>query len=404
MKRLIKFGSIGLVILGAIASGVEQASAIPSTFRQRTDTGYGLGISGVPSSIKTLTFTGASVTKTSNIRINACGFGKITNPSAFTEGNISISGNGSFDVATVKANSAIAEPTCSSTGVAANLPATAGAYNVGKGAIVVTGLPVSRVLDISYTSSDPITKKVTMNVCGYGVTQFIPNSLVSIDGATPLDVSNEPIAKYACSSGILTAVIFTGSSLPLVPIASIPSISRDSANNLIVKSTPSTKVSLAFDGATFTKSVTSDRCSGLYLPATTTGVIKVSGISIDTSTFPSRSSQETCTYKPDAGGYYNSQGYNNSRYSDGRIYIKSFSGLTLGDRSIVSLETTGVRTVSPTTNACGLSVIRNASSSPITDTTSFTYNGSPLTVGSLPVLAALPNCNASTGLMSVPTN
>ena len=404
MKRLIKFASAGLVIVGAIASGVEQASAIPSTFRQWTSAGYRLGISGVPLSVKTLSLTGSSITKTYSIRVNACGFAKIANPSAFTEGNISVSGNGSFNVAAVKANSAITEPTCSTTGVAANLPATAGAYNVGKGAIVVTGLPVSRILDISYTSSDPITKKVTMNACGYGITTFPFGALASVDGASPVNVDNEPIAEYACSSGILTALIFTGSTSPLVPIASIPSISRDSANNLIVKSTPSTRVSLAFDGATFTKSVPSDRCSGLYLPATTTGVIKVSGVSINTDTLPTRSGQETCTFKADAGGYYNSQGYANSRFADGRIYIKNYAGLTLGDRSIVSLETTGVRTVSPTTNACGLSVIRNASSSPMTDTTSFTYNGSPLTVGSLPVLAALPNCNASTGLMSVPTN
>ena len=401
MKRLIKFGSIGLVIAGAIAITGE-AKAIPSVFLQETDSGERLGVSGTPLSTKVVTLSGANVTKTSTVRVNACGFTKIANPSALTEGTINILGNGSFNVASVKGSPAIVEPTCSSTGVAANLPATAGAYNVGSGAIVVTGLPVSRVLDSSYTSTALITKSLTLNACGFAFTAFPFGALASVDGSTPISIGGLPLARYSCVSGALFGKLASGANR--VPIIPLPDVSRDATNNLVIKAAADTRISVAFSGASFTKSATSDRCSGLYLPATTTGVITVNGVSIDTSTFPVRSGQETCRVDAQDGLYYNSLGSHNSRYSDGRIYIKNFSGLTLGDRSIVSVQTTGIRTVSPTTDGCGLSVIRSTSTAPIAGSASFTYGGNPYTVSALPVLGGLPKCNGAFRVLTVPTN
>ena len=404
MKRLIKFGSIGFVIVGAIVSGANDVSAIPASFIQFTPAGQRLGISGTPASVKSVTITGSTVPRTSTVRVNSCGFTKITNPSGFTEGDISIFNGGTFNVASVKSSAAIPEPTCSSIGVAANIPTTPGAYNVGKGAIVYTGLPVSRVLDLSYTSSDPITRNVTLNACGYGIVNVSAGGLFSVDGSAPADLSSLQKAEYSCSGGVLFARIFgpfsgVSNAVPITPLADV---SRDSAFNLIVKVPRSATSSVVFDNASFTRSATSDRCSGLYLPATTTGIVKINGVSVDTSAIPTRSSQESCAVRPD-GSYANTQNFGTGRYADGRFYIKNFPSLTMGDRSIVSVQSNGSRTVPTLGNGCGFSVVRSSASSPITALTSISVAGTSYTVGSLPVLARPPLCPAGSNL-SVPTN
>ncbi|MFM7888751.1 MAG: hypothetical protein ACKPCM_19130, partial [Pseudanabaena sp.] len=348
---------------------------------------------------RTLSFTGAGISKTSTVRVNACGFAKISNPSALTEGDITVNGS-TFNVATTKATATITEPTCVD-GVAANLPSTGFAFNVGKGAIVIRDLPTSRVLDATYTSTNPVIKKVSINACGFGVaTNVSGSSSVSVDGGTPVNWDSQPYAGFSCSSGKLFASILSPNTTPQVAIPELAAVSRDANNNLIFNGAGSSIIPVSIAGANFTKSATSDRCSGLYLPAATTGIVKINGVSIDTDALPVRVGQETCRLVD--GVYSNSQGYNNSRWSDGRVYIKNYSGLTLGDRSIVTVETIGNRNISVKTNSCGIGVLRSTTSSPLTITTAFTHNGTSATVGDLPLIEGLPSCSAK-GLR-VPVN
>lgn len=401
MRRIFKIGSIGLAIAGAIIGGGE-AFAIPALFDQEATGGTRLGISGTPNSTKTVTFSGATFTRTATIRVNACGFAIIPNPSQYTEGNILISapiGNNSFNVANVKASTAISEPTCNN-GVAVGLPSTGLAYNIGRGAILLRGLPESRVLDISYQSSDPITRTVTLNACGYGVTPKSGNN-VSIDGAAPVPTLGLPYARYSCANGVLYGAVFTGNG-NYAPITPLPNISRLANNRLVFTAAPSTPLTISFNGATISRSVTSDRCKGLYLPATTTGTVKINGVSINVDTLPTRTGQETCTFNSEFNMYFNSQGYGSARYADGRVYIQNYAGLTLGDRSIVTVESTGSRNVSPVTNSCGYSIVSGTASAPITESSTFNYGGTSYTVGSLPLIAGSPRC--SNGTLTVPTN
>jgi hypothetical protein len=398
MKRLIKYGSVGLVIAGAIATGGQaSAQTIPSVYRQFIPGKATLiGISGTPNTKRTLSFPSGGATKTSTVRVNACGFAKITNPSALTEGNINVGGI-SVNVAATKAGTAIIEPTCVG-GISANLPATGSAFNVGKGAIVISSLPTSRVLDVTYVSNDPVIRNVTINACGFGTTSFTAGATVSVDGGTPIDANVQPYAGFSCSSGKLSAAVLSPFVTPQVPIPALAAISRDSLNNLIFKD-PTSGISIS--GSTFSRSATSDRCGGLYLPASTSGVVSINGVSIDTDAFPSRTGQETCTSTN--GLYGNSEGYYNSRWSDGRVYIKNFPGLALGDRSIVTVQSTGARPVTLSPNSCGIALVRSSATLSLTPTTSFTQDGvTPIQINSLPLISRIPSC--STLGLTIPVN
>ena len=396
MKRLIKFGSIGLLIVGAIASQAEQAfGQVPAIYQQFIPGAVKkLGISGTPNTIRTVSISGVDVDKVSTVRVNACGFAKISNPSALTEGSITIN-YVSVNVAATKASALITEPTCID-GIPENVPSSGTAFNIGKGAIVIRGLPTSRVLDVTYTSSDPVTRKVNINACGFGSLSGVRTSAyASVDGSTPIRWDTQPYAGLSCNSeGKLFALILNPNVIPQVPIPSIASVSRDSNNSLIFKGVPSSIIPVTIAGASFTKSATSDRCSGLYLPATTTGMITINGVSIDTSSLPTRVGQESCKLFPDGAGYGNTQGYYNTKWSDGRIYIKDYPDLVLGDRSIVSVQGTGTRSISLRTNACGTATISNTPASPLTSTTAFTHDSTSAVIANLPLISALPSCSA----------
>lgn len=384
MKRLIKFGSVGLVIVGAIASvGEVGAQGVPTiskltSYASGTYTVNGtlIRVTGTPSTTKAIKVTGITSVKTTSIKTNACGFAKISNPSAYTEGDLTIEGGTVVNVASTKASSPIIEPTCLN-GVAENLPATGSAFNVGKGAIVVKALPALRQLDLTYSSTEVSTKNVSINACGYGFSSRIPAtsgfSVVS-DGVTSAiaDIP-EGYSNFDCKNNTLLA--FQDRSV-------LPSLYKDPLNNVFVKTTAfRAPVEVSLASAPYTKSVTSNRCQQVLLPADVSGAITVNGASVNLSSLTDFGAlASSCTYDSGSASYGGSTlGKYNGRYLIG----SGFQGVAIGDRQIMSVQYTAPKVVKATSNGCGIAKL------PSTVTDAFSYGGTAYTVASLPVVSAV---------------
>ena len=415
MKRLIKFGSVGLVIAGAAIAGGEAFAqlSMPDLYLQtrisaQSGTTFRLGVKGTPNTIKRIGFSGISSNRTRSIRVDSCGVGTIANVQSITSGFINTPA-GQFNASTVAASTPIIRPTCTNGVLSSPLPTTGNIFNVGGGTILIKGLAPNTVQDISYTDTAPQNRNVTINACGFGVIT-IPSSATSValEGGSSAEISSLQRASFSCINGDLYASQLPSIVANQVAIPPIADLTRNSTN-VFIKTTPLGLVPLTVKGAVTTRSVTSDRCSGLVIGSTSapiTGTVTINGVSIDTSNLPINT-LKTCGQYSEGGetGYAYATGNVNSpwdanltsfRTNDGRVFIRNYPGLSIGSRSILALSTTSDRNVSLTANACGIATLRSTTSYPLTTGTEFTLNSVTQTVGSLPDGVA-PRCT-STGL------
>jgi hypothetical protein len=415
MKRLIKFGSIGLVIAGAIALGGEASAqfVVPDLYLQtrisaQSGTTFQLGVKGTPNTIKKIGFSGISSSRTRTIRVNSCGFGTISNVQSITSGVVNTP-SGQFTASTLAASAPIIQPTCTNGVLSSPLPTTGNFFNVGGGTVLVKGLTANTVQDLSYTDTAPQTRNVTINACGFGVVT-IPFSATSVipEGGINSTLSTLQRGSLTCTAGELYVSELPSLVANQFAIPAIADLTR-SFNNVFIKTTPLNVVPVIVNGAVSTRSVTSDRCSGLLIGSAVspiTGTVTINGVSINTATLPI-GTVKACGQYSEGGttGYAYATGNINSpwdanltsfRTTGGAVFIRSYPGLPIGSRSILALSTTADRTVNLTANACGISTLRSTTSFPLTPATEFTYNSATQLISSL-TNGVAPRCTP-TGL------
>lgn len=414
MKRLINFGSVGLVLVGAIAAGGEAFAQLPDVFIQQVFTngqpsGFRIGIKGSPRTQVPVTLSpqgGVGQQRTRAARVNACGFTVLNNAS--TLGDVIGFGGQNVTLSTLSNNSIVGAPDCVNGVPSFPLPNTPGqfVYRTANNSLLITGVSPSRVIDITYQDSSPISRFVSTNQCGFGLTNAPSGYLNVAVGSNPVvDAGQLPISEYRCVNG------FTFKKADATQISNIPASFRYESD-IWYKDAPFTQISTIFEGQPNVRSATSDRCGGLLLGSATnpvSGDVKINGISIgDVSSLPI-AERPACRL---SGGVYSFsvEPTGNIKLPTGQVYVTTVTGLSLqgaqpnklGDRSIVSVEQAGTRTVNVRTNACGLATIRSTTSAPITASTQFTkQNGSTQAFSDLPEFAA-PRCTGSDVFVQIP--
>ncbi len=405
MQKLIRVNSICLVIAGAIAmgTGVNEAFAqVPNVFVQSGTSGNRVGVSGTPRTQVAVTFTPTNPNfgqpRSRPIRVNACGFAVV--PNASTLGNSISYAAQTVSVPTVLALPVREVPTCINGVPSSPLPTTQadGAYNAPNNSILLVGLTPSRVLDLTYTDSSPVSRFITLNACGFGLTTPPANyGNISVNGGAAVDWTSLPTSVFNCVGGNTFA-----RAASITPAPTIPATFRD-GTSIWYYGAPFTEITTTFEGAPNIRSATSDRCGGLLLGSATNpvnGTVRVNGISLNTDTLPTATARPRCLL---SGGTYSFEFVPtapNFRLPNGQVFLSEVTGLVIqgaapnrfGDRSILNVEVPGVRTVNSRTNACGLASIRSSSNAPILPATLFTKSGSAQeTFSNLPELVA-PRC------------
>lgn len=405
MKRLIKFGSIGLVMAGAIAISGE-AFAQVTVYSTQTPEGYELSIVGTPRTQIPVTVSSGGSTVTKSFRANGCGHVVIPNAASLANLNV----GGQFrNVTQALTASPIALPTCQGT-TSSTLPAThdtnssIGTWNLGDGKILATvpvaaNAPNGRLIDATYLDNSPKSRFVTLNACGIGkVTKLSSSANVSVDGAAAALVSSftDLGSPLRCKGNLLmgSSQSFDFSSTPL------PFVFRDANNSVFIAASggAGATVSVGLASQSQTRSLTSDRCGGLTVGTKTnpqTTPFTIGSDTIDPATL-STGLKPSC--KLTGGSYaYDVTPSGNFKTSDGQVFVKSTAGnpTGFGDRRIVSVVTTAASTRNLKADQCGIATIRSTTSSPIANSFGFSYDGSNYTVGSLPV-AEVACVNAGT--------
>ena len=403
MKRLIKFSALMAIAAIATGTGVYEAFAqVPSIFVQQAASGTRVGISGTPRTQVAVTFTPTNPNfgqpRTRPIRVNACGFAVVPNANTFS-GSISYAAQ-TVTVASILALPVREVPTCINGVSSSPLPITQqnGAYNAPNNSILLVGLTPSRVLDLTYSDSSPVSRFVSLNACGFGLTTPPANyGNISVNGGAPVDWGSLPISLFNCLGGNTFAKASS-----ITPAPTIPASFRD-GTSIWYFGAPFTEIVTTFEGAPNVRSATSDRCGGLLLGSATNpvnGTVKVNGISLDTSTLPTATARPRCLLSGGNYAFEFAPTAPNFRLPNGQVFLSEVTGLNIqgaapnkfGDRSILNVEVPGVRTVNSRTNACGLAQIRSSSNSPILAATLFTKaGGNQETFSNLPEFAA-PRC------------
>lgn len=408
MKRLVKFGSIGFVIAWAIATS-GQASAqntLPPVFKvvNPITSVQSLVVTGAPRTQIPVAFTGGDVTRTVSVRGNPCGFAVLRNAAQYGTSVLSaVIGNTpvsfSPQVATAPGD-AVGVPTCTGTdfsNAATSFPLPPllqgqifRATKVADGSVLLQGLTLNRVQDFTYEQPANISRFITTNACGYG-TSAIPtgSAAVAVNNGAPVagGIFNLPIFAVACQNGALFGAGGTIAS-------TLPSAFRDSSNNVYFTGATTQSTAFSFPNIANTRSVTSDRCGGLLIGSIANpvfGVIRINNVNFDTGSVPA-GARPRCLLT--AGVYGFETPPTNVRPSAGQAYLVTVPTLQIqaplrpngfADRSIVTLETPGQRTVNATTNTCGVAVLRST-----------TFGNNPST------LIGLPSASANVTVASLP--
>jgi hypothetical protein len=406
VKRLIKFSA--LIAIAAIATGTEVYEAfaqVPSIFVQQATSGTRVGVSGTPRTQVPVTFTPSDPNvgqpRTRPIRVNACGFAVVPNANTF-------SGSISYEAQTVTVASILALPVrevpdCVNGVPSSPLPITQvnGAYNAPNNSILLVGLTPSKVLDLTYSDSSPVSRFVSLNACGFGLTTPPANyGNISVNGGAPVAWGSLPVSLFNCVSGNTFAKASS-----ITPAPTIPATFRD-GTSIWYYGAPFTEITTTFEGAPNIRSATSDRCGGLLLGSATnpvSGTVKVNGLSVNTDTLPTAAARPRCLL---SGGNYAFEFVPtapNFKLPNGQVFLSEVVGLNIngaapnkfGDRSILNVEVPGVRTVNSRTNACGLAQIRSTSNAPILAATLFTKGSNAQeTFSNLPEFVA-PRCTGN---------
>ena len=399
MKRLIKFGSIGLVIAGAIAIGGEAFAQIPPISRYSqidsttgATTGIYVRITGTPRTQVPVTIAGQPQTTTKQVRLNSCGFGTIDATNIQTIAFSQSNGSSTYTVGPTEIPTATSPiPTCVN-GNSSLDNITAGAapvvINLGGGKILINALKFpnnqGRVIDVAITKTVSKEKFVTLNVCGVGQISLgadtIPaEATIAVNGGTPTQINGLP------NGNTVPVVDCAGSALAVNVGIPAGATFKNAAGDFFIKSA-SSGITLP-TGATTTKSVTSDRCGGITVGSITnpqTTPFTLNGTTID----PIDPATLTTGLKPNCklgtgGDYaYDVAPSGISKLSDGRVFVATTTAnpTGFGDRLIYTMNFTASATAKTyNSDACG--VIRVKQTTPAF--TEITVDGNPYVMADL---------------------
>jgi len=366
MKRLIRFGSIGLVIAGAIAvSGEVFAQTVPpeiSMYYKTSANGnsYSILLTGTPRTQIPVTLSGQTVTRTKSAKINTCGHHIITNASSYT--SYVLAGIAPVNLATVQSLAESPDPLCVA---GQSTPITGEAIKLSGDRILLKTLVTSangRFLDATYTKAETKSKYVTLNQCGIGTVSIG----TSLDGSIAVNGGTSALLT-SFSAGVIPAVKCIGNVIGVYGAFPLDTEFKNSKGDYIVRTNPSAKLSFTIPGSTpVTKSVTSDRCGGLVLGSATnpqTDAFSINGVTVDPATL-SVGLKPSC--KLTGSTYaYDVAPSGNFKTSSGQVFLKSTTAnpTGFGDRIIhqfIASNSNGLKTY--TANACGMITVKNPAS------------------------------------------
>lgn len=378
MKRLIKFGSVGLVIAGAAIVGGEAFAQIPA-ISQYTVTNpttsvqtRSVRIVGTPRTQIPVIIAGQPQTTSRQVRLNSCGQATIDSTDiqyiAFSQG-----ANGEYPLGQMEVPATVSPiPTCVN-GTSSLDNETAGAaspiINIGGGKVLINALKTpnnqGRVIDVQITKTTSRQRFVSTNACGIGQinlgeTSSIPaDATISVNNGTPSIINALPnggsVPMVDCVDS--TAVVNTGLTLGTA--------FKNASGDLFVRAASSSS-SLSFvlpTGGVVNRSVTSDRCGGITLGSATnpqTAPFTLNGVSVDPSTL-NTGLRPNCVLGTNGDYAYDVAPTGVFKLSDGRVFVATTSAnpTGFGNRLIYTVSSTASATPRDyRADACGVVRVR----------------------------------------------
>lgn len=362
MKRLIKFGSVSLVICGAIAIAGEAFANIPAISQYNT-TNQTTGvvtrfvrIVNTPRVQVPVTIAGQPQTATRQVRLNACGQA-ILSASGITliSFNSGVVESGNVGVPDLLAAAAEPTPTCDTATGASSLNNDPNAglmirpvINIGGGRVLINAgkLPSNqpRVIDVAVTQNQTRQRFVSTNACGIatinlGETSSIPNgATIAVGNGAAVAINTLP------SGGSVPMTDCAGSAVAVNTGFPSGTNFKNAAGDLFIASPSSQNIQVTLPtGATVNRSVTSDRCGGITIGSATnpqTSAFTLNGVSINPDTLAT-GLKPNC--REVSGSYSYDVGATGSvKLSDGRIFVATTASnpTGFGDRRIYTISTT----------------------------------------------------------------
>ncbi len=389
MKRLIKFGAIGLVTFGAIAGEV---SAQVGTRYEDADGVKIFEILGTPRTQVPLIIEGETITATKQIKVDGCGFYVLTNASSYN--TVAFDGGANSTLGTTLASAVRAKPTCLN-GVSSTADRQ---INLGDNKVLINSLaradaPNGRTIDFRYTQTGNKTKYVTLNECGAASVKLLPGAAsiyLTLNGGTRKSVDSFPNTygkNYVC----------VGDKAAIKNVISTGQVFKTSLGVLTMKKALAGDIhSFKIDGGTqlpIIKSATSDRCGALRIPNSGSS-ITIKGTVINPTALPVGLAPN-CILNTSGNPVYDVTPTGIVKTSDDRIFIPfvpasptGFGNRTLQNYSIPS----EVGFKDYVSDACGL--VRVPQTTP-------PYTGVYTSPSTLVTLASIPtkdvSCNRTTG-------
>jgi len=404
VKRIIRIGSIGLVIAGAIAGAGEVFAEVPAISLSVNKDGVSRNITifGTPRTQVPVALLGAGTQVTKSFRANGCGH--IVIPNAASYAGLIVAGKG-VNVNSAFLASPIAPPTCQGM-VSSALPTAShannalgelhSAWNIGDGKLLLSPgadatAPNGRFVDGSYQDNSAKQRFVTLNACGLGTVSKVSTSTsISVNGGTAVDIGSlTDISPLRCSGAKVVGAEYDH---PASFTGNLPDVFKDSQNSIYFKVDSNAAVVVGLASQPAARSVTSDRCGGLTLgsqmrPYTTP--FTIGSDTIDPAAL-SVGLKPNCKKKSDGSYAYDVAPTANITTSAGQVFVKSTTGYPtgFGDRRILSITASASATRNLKANTCGLASIKSKATNPIVSALGFTYKGISYTVNDLPLGAA----------------
>ena len=398
MNRLFKFELVGLVGLGAIVVGLNEASAqVPELSRRFNHSNQKIvfTIFGTPRTQVPITISEPKPAR-KILKTDTCGYVLIPDAASYGQ-DFTINGQPINGTVTLQAPTSTT-PSCVN-GVAGQVspsPNGNNAWNLGDGYIMAftgtSGNGNARLVDLIYTDTQPRSKFISLNQCGLGSTT-LSTSGITLDSSYQVAVGENPLSLMSATPQTQGALKCYGDAVIGVGGTPPPTVSKDWDDNIAFFGTPNASIEVGLEGAASSRSVTSDRCGGLTIgsisnPISVGSSFTIDGEAVDTTGYPV-ALKPSC--KLIGGSYaYDVAPSGNFRTPQGLIFLKNTTLKTsgFGDRRIYNFGINGASARTVKLNQCGLGVIKNPTTSPFNANTSFVY-GSTFTVGALPVTKSI---------------
>jgi hypothetical protein len=362
MKRLIKFGSVGLVIAGAIAISESAFAQVPAATRfVNAQSQYTIYITGTPRTQVPVALGNLQSTVTRTFSSNGCGHVIIPNANLLSSLTTPV---GSVNLTNVLARPMIAPPVCTGQTSTALGTSADSAYNLGDNRVLInlgsdSTAPSGKRVDFTYTDNSPRQAFVSLNACGVGSinSRTLSNTAtIAINGGAPVEFSTLPSSQLRCGG---TNVLGLDANFPTPSVPDTWIGTEGSTQYVFHKTTPNATVEYQTSSAApVNRSVTSDRCGGLTIGTATSPQLSdfsIGGTLISVGSLPV-GLRPTC--KLTSGTYaYDVVPSGNFKTSDGRVFLKSIPSLPtgFGDRRIYTISTQGSTTTrTARANGCGI--------------------------------------------------